>query len=81
MGGWCRKILALWQKALDHAQQFLDSMKSAQMSRDVKQGMDNFPRYQNEQRDKQKKQAFLYTGTGTFFFVILVVGLRRSVKK
>jgi len=69
------------KKALDNAQQYLDSMKSAQTNSDAMQGINNLVRYQNEQNAKKKRQAYIYLGLGVFFLVVLVVGLRRRVKK
>jgi len=47
----------------------------------IQSGIDNFQRYQREQKAKQKKQAMIYFGLGIFFLVVLIVGLRRKIKK
>ena len=44
-------------------------------------GVKAIVRYQEEQKEKQKKKAMLYFGIGVFFLIVLVVGLRRKVKK
>jgi hypothetical protein len=70
-----------FKRTLDNAQHFIDSMKSDQVSKDIQRGLDNLVRYQNEQRAKQKKQAFLYIGLGLFFLAIFIIGIRRRSKK
>lgn len=69
------------KKALESTQRFIDSMKNASMNNESMQGLDNLLRYQKEQRDKQRKQAFIYIGLGVFFLVILIVGLLRRRAK
>ena len=68
------------KKALDDAQRFLDSMKTANTYKESIQGLDNLIRYQKEQRAKQRKQAFLYIGLGIFFLVVLIVSILRRTK-
>ena len=67
-------------KVLNDTQRFLDSMKAANENRDVTQGLNNLMQYQNEQRAKQKKQAFLYIGLGIFLLVVMIIGFMRRSK-
>ena len=69
------------KKALESTQRFIDSMKNASMNNESMQGLDNLLRYQQEQRDKQRKQALLYIGLGVFFLVVLIVGITRRRTK
>ena len=69
------------KQALENAQRFLDSFNNAARYRDVNAGLENLMRYQEEQRKKQKKKAFIYIALGVFFLAVLVVGMRRRAKK
>ena len=76
-----REDTSATKKALDNAQHFLDSMKTAEQYKDVEQGLDNLARYHKEQQAKQRRQAMLYIGLGIFFIFVLIIGLRRRVKE
>ena len=68
------------QKAIESTQHFLDSIKTANSYKEISQGLDNLMRYQKDQRDQQRRKAFLYIGLGLFFLVVFVVGIMRRTK-
>jgi hypothetical protein len=43
--------------------------------------LNDFLKYQEEQKARQKRNALIRIGIGIFFFIILLVGLNRQRKK
>jgi cytochrome c1 len=65
-----------------------DSLKKAQEESIFKETMEqnsrnlnDFLKYQEEQKARQKRNALIRISIGVFFFIILLVGLNRQRKK